>query len=148
MSRLTNNNFANTSFGNLSDRGIVTNSMWFSPVLPARDQDGKYPINPNYPNMPNPVSLLEITDITQTNRNLANTYLEIQPVKNLFVKGTIGFDFQNGQGNSYIPKSTLAGQAQNGRADRSLQNNRSWQYEVTANYTKVLADAHNFSLLA
>lgn len=148
MSRLTNNNFANTSRGELSDRGIITNSMWFSPILPAVDEYGKYPVNPNYPNMPNPVSLLEITDITETTRSLANSFLEVQPIKNLFIKGTLGFDIQTGQGNSYIPKSTLFGQRQNGRADRTLQNNKSWQYEVTANYTKVFSEVHNLSLLA
>lgn len=148
LSRLKNNNFANTSLGELSDRGVITNSMWFSPILPAIDPDGKYPVNPNYPNMPNPLSLLEISDLTETNRNLANSYLEVQPIKNLVFRGTLGFDHQNGQGNSYIPKSTLFGQRQNGRADKTLQNNKSWQYELTANYTKVFSNVHNLSLLA
>ena len=68
--------------------------------------------------------------------------------KNLLIKGTLGFDFQAGQGNSYLPKSTLYGQRENGRADRTLQNNKSWQYELTTNYTKVFGDVHNLSLLA
>ena len=147
MSSIVNSNFANNSTGELSDRGTITNSLWFSPVLPVKDEAGKYSLNPSYPNMPNPVSLLEITDITKTSRYLANSYLQIEPVKGLTVKATLGFDSQIGQGNSYIPVTVLYGMQQNGRADKTYQNKFSSQYDFTINYNKVLAEAHNVNLL-
>lgn len=147
MSSIINNNFANNSAGELSDRGTITNALWFSPVLPVKDAAGNYSLNPSYPNMPNPVSLLEITDITKTSRYLANSYLQIEPVKGLTVKATLGFDSQIGQGNSYIPVTVLYGMQQNGRADKTYQNRFSWQYDFTINYNKVFAEAHNVNLL-
>lgn len=147
MSSITNDNYAGATTSNLSDRGVITNALWFSPALPVKDNEGKYNLNPNYPNMPNPVSLLEITDITNTNRYLANSYLQIDPIKGLSIKGTIGFDNQIGQGNSYLPTTTLYGIRENGRADKTYQKNFSWQYDFTLTYNKTLAENHNFSLL-
>ena len=60
--------------------------------------------------------MLEITDQTQTDRLLANGYIEATFWKDLKVKLNMGIDKNQGRRSTYLPKSTLYGKQEGGKA--------------------------------
>jgi len=147
LSQLTNDNIIAAISGNTAEWGVIGNALGFAPYLPVRQPNGEFTINPDYPLQTNPVSLLDVTNVSTTGRVLTNSFLQVEPIEGLVFKGTIGFDYQTGQGNYYLPTTTLYGAKVGGQANKSLQNAFNWQYEGTMNYIKTFADAHNVSLL-
>ena len=88
--------------------------------------------------IPNPVSMLEITDQTQTDRLLANGYIEATFWKDLKVKLNMGIDKNQGRRSTYLPKSTLYGKQEGGKANINENRTVDLLFELTANYTKQL----------
>ena len=97
-----------------------------------------------------PHSLIDYADKLNKNYNtLANAYLEIRPIKDLVIKGSMSGNLTNnvynwywitGQGYGY--SSVLPAQA---TAKTSL--NFNWQTEATATYNKKMGD-HSFGIIA
>lgn len=127
--------------------GIIRAAIQQGPHIQAIDEDGNYPINPQLALQPNPYSLLTITDHGRVERMLANTFLDFTPVKNLLIKLKVGMDRGYTKRESYIPKTTLAGALEGGRAFIGNSDNSNYLMEATANYKKTIAESHNFELL-
>ncbi|MGZ3873257.1 MAG: SusC/RagA family TonB-linked outer membrane protein [Mucilaginibacter sp.] len=127
--------------------GVIRAAIQQGPHIQAIDEDGNYPINPQLALEPNPYSLLTITDHGRVERMLANTFLDFTPVKDLLIKLKVGMDRGYTKRESYIPKTTLAGALEGGRAFIGSSDNSNYLMEATANYKKTIAGAHNFELL-
>ena len=68
--------------------------------------------------VPNPVSMLEIEDYTKTRRFLVNSFLQAEIIPGLVAKVNLGIDDQEGNRYSYLPKTTMYGKHEGGKASR------------------------------
>jgi len=119
----------------------------FNPLIPVRDADGNYTLNPAATYQANPVSLLEIIDNTNKERLLGTIFLEAEPVRDLKLRMNLGVDRNFQKRGVYLPKTTLYGQKFNGDATIEQMDNSDYLAEYTANYSKKIS-SHNFGFLA
>ncbi|WEK34727.1 MAG: TonB-dependent receptor [Candidatus Pseudobacter hemicellulosilyticus] len=140
----------NTQLGGeqFENSGIIRAAIQQGPHIEAIDEDGNYPLNPKLALQPNPYSLLTITDQSRIERTLANAFVDIMPIQGLVVRLKAGMDRGITRRNSYIPKTTLHGALENGRAFISNSENDDYLLEATATYSKILLDDHKLELLA
>ena len=146
-SRTDNNNRA------LGDRtyehsGLLRAAVQMGPHIQAIDEDGNYPINPELPTQPNPYSLLNVKDISRMDRLLANANVTIEPISGLSVKLSGAADIAYQSRNTYMPKSTLWGQIDQGYATINQSANDQYLLEATVNYLKTINENHRFGFLA
>ena len=126
---------------------ILVGAAQFNPLLPVKDDKGKYVLNLEATFIPNPVSLLEVTNTTTKERFLATAFLEYNPIKDLTLKANFGIDRNYQKHRVYMPKTTLYGAKRNGQADIAQYDKSDYLLELTANYTKRFGD-HNITALA
>ncbi len=140
----------NTQLGSdqYENSGIIRAAIQQGPHIPAIDEDGNYPLNPQLALQPNPYSLLTISDQGRIERLLGNFFIDIMPVQDLTVKLKAGIDRGITKRQNYLPTTTLHGQLEHGRAFISNSDNNSYLLEATANYTKQINQSHRFDLLA
>ncbi|PWB27622.1 SusC/RagA family TonB-linked outer membrane protein [Flavobacterium sp. HTF] len=127
--------------------GIIRAAIQQGPQILAIDEYGKYPINPDSSQEPNPYSLLTISDEGVVDRTLTNFYAEIKPIAGLTARFQGGFDQGNSSRNTYLPRTTLYGEKENGRASINTARKNDDLFDFTLNYTKKLGSDNNFSLL-
>ncbi|MBP3519399.1 MAG: TonB-dependent receptor [Parabacteroides sp.] len=132
--------------GEFEYAGIISSAVRFNPGLPIRDEEGNYTINPDFSQLPNPVSLLEITDKTTKDRFLGSAYAQVEPVKGLILKATLGIDRKYAKRKTYLPKATKYGAAVNGQASINQEDRNDYLMELTANYAKTFGN-HNLNAL-
>lgn len=145
-SRIQNDN-SQLGSGPWENAGIIRASLQQGPHILAIDEEGNYPLNPQLGTQPNPYSLLTITDKGSQDRMLLNTFLEITPVKDLNVKFKVGMDRGVNNRSTYLPKTTLAGAMENGRASISRNDNNDYLQEVTTDYSKTFFEHHRVNFL-
>lgn len=145
-SRIDNNN---TQLGdkNWENSGVIRAAIQQGPHIQAIDENGNYPINPQLALQPNPLSLLTISDQGRIERMLANTFIDITPVKDLVVRLKAGMDRGYTKRQTYVPTSTLHGALEQGRAYIGNNDKDDYLLEATVNYTKTLGGGHKFDLL-
>jgi TonB-linked SusC/RagA family outer membrane protein len=146
-SRIDNDN---TQLGGdqYENSGIIRAAIQQGPHIEAIDENGNYPLNPQLALQPNPYSLLTITDKSRIERTLGNFFIDITPVQDLTIRLKAGIDRGITRRNSYIPRTTLHGALEGGRAFISNSENDDNLLEATANYSKTIASDHKLSLLA
>ena len=127
--------------------GLLNSALAYDPTVPVKDEDGNYCISPHMTSVPNPVSMLEIEDFTTTKRLLVNAFVQAEVIKGLRLKVNMGFDDQTGVRNSYLPKTTLYGLQEGGKASKSMASQFDKLIEVTANYDLNVKDVHKFNFL-
>jgi TonB-linked SusC/RagA family outer membrane protein len=147
FSRINNKN---TSLGGeqWENSGIIRASIQQGPHIEAIDENGNYPLNPQLSQQPNPYSLLTITDNGRIERTMVNSFLDITPVTGLVIRLKAGIDRGITNRWTYLPKTTLAGEMENGKASISEIDKNDYLLEATANYTKTIAEDHSFNVLA
>jgi len=147
FSRINNQN---SSLGGdqWENSGIIRASIQQGPHIQAIDENGNYPLNPQLSQQPNPYSLLTITDEGRVERTMLNSYLDFMPVKDLVIKLKAGLDRGMTNRWTYLPKTTLAGELENGKATIANTDKNNYLIEATANYSKRIGDSHQFVLLA
>jgi TonB-linked SusC/RagA family outer membrane protein len=147
FSRINNEN---SSLGGdqWENSGVIRASIQQGPHIQAVDEDGNYPLNPQLSTQPNPYSLLTITDEGRVERTMINSYLDIMPVKDLVIKLKAGMDRGMTNRWTYLPKTTLAGDLENGKATIANTDKNNYLVEATANYFKKFGADHQFTLLA
>jgi TonB-linked SusC/RagA family outer membrane protein len=111
------------------------------------DANGNFAIDPDRPQTANPATLLEVTDNSTKNRALGSAYLEVEPVKGLVLKASLGADLRNAKRKMYLPKAIPMGAAYGGWANISESDNIDYLMDLTATWMKEIG-AHNFTLLA
>ncbi len=146
-SRINNDN---TQLGNdqYENSGIIRAAIQMGPHIKPVDDDGNYPVNPQLATQPNPYSMLTITDKGRIDRVLLNSYLDITPIKGLLIKLKAGVDKSSTDRWSYLPRTTLYGAMENGRASIGHTDVNDYLLEATATYNQTLWRDHNFTLLA
>ncbi|MDR6760306.1 TonB-linked SusC/RagA family outer membrane protein [Flavobacterium sp. 2755] len=127
--------------------GIIRSAIQQGPNILAIDEFGNYPINPDNALEPNPYSLLTISDEGVIDRSLTNFYAEIKPLKGLTARFQAGFDQGNAKRSTYLPRTTLYGALENGKATiNSLEKNDDL-FDFTLNYTTKIMEDNTFGLM-
>jgi len=145
-SRINNNN-SQLGSDQFENSGIIRAAIQQGPHIKPIDENGNYPLNPQLATQPNPYSLLTITDKGRVERMLLNSFLDITPIKGLLIKLKAGIDRGLTKRWNYLPTTTLHGAEEHGRASIADIDVNDYLLEATANYSKTLANAHNFNLL-
>ncbi|MDR1341141.1 MAG: TonB-dependent receptor [Prevotellaceae bacterium] len=145
---LSRNRYDNVPLGDneWENSGIIVSAVRFAPYVPVRDASGKYSLNPDMTQVPNPVSLLDITDNTTKDRLLGSAYLQVEPVKHLVLKASLGVDRKYAKRKAYLPTTTLLGAATNGNANISQEDKLDCIMDLTANYSRDIG-SHSFTAL-
>jgi len=145
-SRILNDN-SQLGDGPWENSGIIRAALQQGPHILAIDEDGNYPLNPQLATQPNPYSLLTIADKGRVDRMLVNTFLDITPVKDLSIKLKAGMDRGMSNRWTYLPKTTLAGSMENGKASISEIDNNDYLIEITTDYSKTFFENHRINIL-
>ncbi len=132
--------------GQNENASLPVSAAQFSPILAIKDEQGNYTLNTEAAFLPNPVSLLEITDETTKERVLATAFIEVEPVKDLILKSNFGIDRNYQKRGAYLPKTTLYGQKEGGKADIAQADDSDYLMELTASYLKKFKE-HNFNVV-
>lgn len=145
-SRINNDN---TQLGDagFEQSGIIRAAIQQGPHIEAIDANGNYPINPDNALEPNPFSLLTISDEGGIDRNLSNFYLEVKPFDGLTARFQAGIDQGLSTRNTYLPRTTLWGELENGRASVSSEEKNDNLFDFTLNYSKVIKENHRINAL-
>ncbi|WP_456087329.1 TonB-dependent receptor [Parabacteroides sp.] len=117
---------------------LLVSASQFSPLLPVKDANGEYALNPEAAFVPNPISMLEITDKTRKKRILGTAFLEVEPIEDLVLKVNIGVDNNMQKRKTYLPTTTLYGAKEGGRADIGEFDKVDYVLDLTASYRKTL----------
>jgi TonB-linked SusC/RagA family outer membrane protein len=145
---LSHNKYDNVPLGDSEweNSGVIVSAVRFAPYVPVRDENGNYSLNPDMTQVPNPVSLLEIVDNTTKDRLLGSVYLQVEPIKNLLLKASLGTDRKYAKRKAYLPTTTLAGAATNGNANITQEDMMDYLMDLTANYSLNIG-SHNLTAL-
>ncbi|MCR9228640.1 MAG: SusC/RagA family TonB-linked outer membrane protein [Flavobacteriaceae bacterium] len=127
--------------------GIIRGAIQQGPHIQPIDEFGNYPINPDSALEPNPLSLLTIADEGVIDRTLGNFYLEVKPIPGLTARMQAGFDKGNTSRNTYLPRTTLWGELENGRASVAEQEKNDRLLDLTLNYTTTIEEDHSLNFL-
>ena len=128
---------------------LIYGALTYNPTVPVYNADGSYADNTSRPNVyPNPVSLLDITDQTQVRNFSISGWGELKLLKDLTMRGTLGYDTKDTQSDTYIPTTTLAGKSENGKAAKRDNKYHMQMANITATYAKKFIDIHDLSVMA
>jgi TonB-linked SusC/RagA family outer membrane protein len=146
---LSRNEYNNVPLGdnNWENAGIIPAAVYSIPYIPVRDENGNYSANPFMGQLPNAASLLEITDLITKDRLLGSAYLEIKPMKDLTIRGSLGIDRKYAKRRQYVPTTTLYGARVNGQATIVQDDKFDLLSDLTATYVKEIGD-HSLTALA
>lgn len=146
---LSRNQYNNSLLGDNDQEyaGIVTSAIQYMPILPVYDENGNFSKTPTKADYPNPVSLLNITDKSAKDRLLGSAYLEVNPIKELILKATLGADRKYQKRRQYVPTTTVMGANKSGIADISQNDNIDYLFDLTATFNKQFGN-HNLMALA
>lgn len=126
-------------------------ALTLAPTIPLYKTDGTYggPIGAGYSDRNNPVDMQYLNRWNTTNLFLAtgNVYMELEPVKNLVLRTSLGFDYSDGLGK--VIKQTGAEGPVNSINSLALQESKDFTFTWTntANYNLVLG-RNRLNLLA
>jgi len=127
--------------------GIIRSALQYGPHIQAIDEYGNYPINPDNALEPNPYSRLTITDQGVIDRTLTNFFAEVKPLTGLVARFQVGLDEGYSSRNTYLPRTTLWGALENGKASIANQKKNDELFDFTLNYSKIFNENHNFNFL-
>lgn len=145
-SRINNQN-SQLGGGQYENSGIIRSALQYGPHIQAIDESGNYPINPDNAQEPNPYSLLTITDQGVIDRTLTNFFMEIKPLQGLVARLQAGIDQGYTSRNTYLPRTTLWGALENGKATIANQKKNDELFDFTLNYSKIFDDIHNLNFM-
>lgn len=127
--------------------GPVYTSIMYDPTEKVYDEEGELTISPNN-TINNPVSLiLGITNQNETNRTLANAFVNYELLPGLSAKLNLGSDRQQSRRDIYNSTMTLRGKPLRGAADISTLNRNSQLVEYTMTYNKSINKNHLINVL-
>ncbi|WP_158275662.1 TonB-dependent receptor [Marinilabilia rubra] len=133
--------------GQWENSGVLVSALQMSPLISVYNAYGEYSINPKDAVMPNPVSYREIDDNTIQKRLLANSYVQVEPLKGLIIKANVGIDDKSGTRSNYLPTTFLYGAQYGGKATKSISNSTDLLFNSTVSYSRVFNEQHNVNVL-
>jgi len=152
----------NLTFTNSEKPGIRTGSLYWSdirntltasPFLPVYDDKGEYHYAiPWAPREANPIALMEYLgkdNWQNNNRIVGNVYVEIQPIKNLTIRSSYGFNTWFGNSRQWIPAYDLSStqSAPHDKVTQNISQGYNYTFTNTATYNYLLNDKHKFTIL-
>jgi TonB-dependent starch-binding outer membrane protein SusC len=161
----------NLSYSNAKNPTIRTGNIYWndlhnmliaSPFIPlmgdtVTNQARPYPFHYAIPwnsGEPNPMATMTLQSQDNWNNNntiLGNIYLEIQPIKNLLIRSSLGINNWFGSSRQYTPVYDFGVGGTNAtdqdQVRQSMYSGYTWTSTNTISYSFKLSDAHNFSLL-
>tara|TARA_R110002049_G_scaffold993_2_gene7073 strand:+ start:3013 stop:6552 length:3540 start_codon:yes stop_codon:yes gene_type:complete len=146
MSKINNEN-SQLGGDRYENSGIIRSALQYGPHIQAIDEFGNYPINPDNAQEPNPYSLLTITDQGVIDRTLTNFFMEVKPIKGLVARFQAGIDKGYTSRNTYLPRTTLWGALENGRATIANQKKNDELFDFTLNYSTIINNNHSLNFL-
>lgn len=151
MSRTNTNGSVRSELG-AGNSGTVLGALAQIPTIPIRNADGTYSINP-FQQFDNPVgNLLETHNNALIYQMIGNAYGELDILKNLTFKSSLGLDFRSQIENEFIsrnyPGMQNASPSTRGSARTGTNQQVIWLWENTFTYDPTIGDKHNLTLLA
>ncbi|UOQ77507.1 TonB-dependent receptor [Hymenobacter sp. 5516J-16] len=151
LSRTFTNGSVRSELG-IGNSGTVLGALAQIPTIPVRTADGRYGTNP-FQAFDNPVgNLLETNNKAVIYQAIGNAYGELDILKNLTLRSSLGLDFRTQNENQFItrdyPGTSNADPATRGSGATSLNQQVIWLLENTLTYNPNLGDRHNLTLLA
>lgn len=129
--------------------GLFQWALEASPLAPAVNPDGSYPIHANTAGMVTNVNpyaqLMLVKDDYKTSRLLGNAYLDYEFLKGLSLKTSIAVDKGNETRNRFAPSTISTTSIATG--NNNSWDNYSWTAETNLQYRLLLKD-HSFEALA
>ena len=121
----------------------------YDPTVPARDIDGNWsnPVMMKGIKGISPLSILDVTMDTQKESLLTTGYLELKPIKDLTVLGTLGYDRKFGKTGSHFASTTIQGADYDGIAQINRTDLSNMYVNMRATYNKVFAEDHSLSVM-
>lgn len=146
----SNSNADNAQLGTESNENAsMIKAAFYHPAnMVLINEDGTYPINPDYTNTPNPLSYREITDKSVNKRMLTSAFVEWTIIPGLKAKGNFSYDQSSSKRSVYFPKSFLKGYTAGGDASVQDRSNFSQLTEFTLDYTVNLNSNNKLNFLA
>lgn len=137
----------------------VHNMMVASPVLPIYAEDVEDPSYPYHhsiawdPNESNPIAAMELQSKYNTNNNntiIGNAYIELEPIKNLKARSSVGINNWYGSSRHWIPAYNLSNinSFDDDQLTQSMNSGYTWTSTNTLTYNTNILGAHNITLLA
>lgn len=145
-----------TEEGNGGATGVVRAALYYHPYMNVYNEDGTYTLMPEDTEaslgstyqVDNPVCLLnETTNKIVGNRLLSNVYAQINIVKGLYFKTSLGADLDDQLYEAYYSRETRTGMYLDGVAITSNKQYLSYLTENTLTYSKDLAGGHQLNAL-
>jgi TonB-linked SusC/RagA family outer membrane protein len=150
-SSITENNQAKTDSDLDSNNiGAISSILYAAPTQSVYNADGTYSRFRNADGnfYVNPIAaLLEIKNVSKTNRTFGNVFLDYKITKDLLFKTTFGADQINIKEDYYNPAS-IQDAGITAKARIGVSQSFSWLNENTLTYTKTFAAKHNLTALA
>ncbi|MDA6068205.1 TonB-dependent receptor [Flavobacterium sp. AC] len=155
----------NLSFAYVDKNGIGVGNQYsnslrsafqVSPLLPMYDANGNYfdtsnSTEPWLSGTANPYALMEYTNQNESNNQklLGNVYLQIEPIKNLTFKTTLGLDYYVSEGHAYTPIYRLSIYANTAfdKVNQNMSKNKSITWDNLVSYKFNAADNHHFEAM-
>ena len=157
----------NLSFAYINKNGIgvgnqynnsLRSSFQTTPLLPMYDANGNYydtsnsnSSEPWLNGVANPYALMVYNNQNESNNQklLGNVYLQIEPIKNLTFKTTLGLDYYAGEGHSYSPEYQLSIYAFSkfDRVFQSMNKGKTLTWDNLATYKFKVAEEHHFETM-
>jgi TonB-linked SusC/RagA family outer membrane protein len=156
----------NLSFAYVDKNGIGVGNQYnnslrsafqTTPLLPMYDADGNY-YNTNgmselwLSGVANPYAMMDYNNQNESNNQklLGNVYLQVEPIKNLTFKTTLGLDYYVSEGHSYKPVYRLSTYAFNDfdTVNQNMSKNRSITWDNLLGYKFNVAENHHFEAMA
>ncbi|MBS7256192.1 SusC/RagA family TonB-linked outer membrane protein [Flavobacterium branchiicola] len=155
----------NLSFAYINKNGIGVGNQYnnslrsafqASPLLPMYDDKGNYydttnNTEPWLAGQANPYALMVYNNQNENNNQklLGNVYLQIEPIKNLTFKTTLGLDYYAGEGHSYTPVYRLSIYANTAfdKVNQNMNKGKTLTWDNLATYKFNVADSHHFEAM-
>ncbi|MGI4864766.1 MAG: SusC/RagA family TonB-linked outer membrane protein [Janthinobacterium lividum] len=152
LSRTSNNNSTRSENG-AGSSGTVLAALAQIPTIPVRNPDGTYAINNFDRTFSNPVGgLLESRNIANIYQVIGNVYAELDILKNLTLRSSVGIDFRSQIENEFLtrnyPGTAASPAAQQGQGRTGTNQQVIWLNENTLTYKPKIGDKHDLTLLA
>jgi len=155
----------NLSFAYVDKNGIGVGNQYsnslrsafqVSPLLPMYDSNGNYfdttnSTEPWLAGTANPYALMQYTNQNESNNQklLGNVYLQIEPIKNLTFKTTLGLDYYVSEGHAYTPVYRLSIYANTAfdKVNQNMSKNKSITWDNLVSYKFNVASNHHFEAM-
>jgi TonB-linked SusC/RagA family outer membrane protein len=155
----------NLSFAYVNKNGIGVGNQYnnslrsayqVNPLLPMYDANGNYynttsNTEPWLAGVANPYALMVYNNQNENNNQklLGNVYLQIEPIKNLTVKTTLGLDYYAGEGHSYTPIYHLSTYANSefDKVNQNMNKGKTLTWDNLLTYKFNVAEDHNFEAM-